>query len=74
MIDTTEAGGGSYPTPPETEEKLYAFTLECSATVERTIWAKNYDDALKQIEDEDYEDEAIISMNIEEIIESKVEE
>ena len=53
MIDTTEAGGGSYPTPPETEEKLYAFTLECSATVERTIWAKNYDDALKQIEDDE---------------------
>ena len=38
MIDTTEAGGGSYPSPDEPEKlKLYRFKCLCEVDVD--VWS-----------------------------------
>ena len=73
FIDTTEAGGGSYPEPLEQEEKCYQFDFKASTNGYGIVYAKNEDDAKNLILNNEYED--IIEtydLKIEEI--TKIEE
>ncbi|MCQ2978255.1 MAG: hypothetical protein MJ245_00460 [Clostridia bacterium] len=45
MIDTTEAGGGSYPEPPEPKEKCYKFEFNASISGYGYVTAKNKEEA-----------------------------
>lgn len=72
MIDTTEAGGGSYPSP---EEKMKCYQFEFNATISGygIVYAEDEQKALIEAQQGNYDDILdTLNMNIEEI--TKIEE
>lgn len=73
MIDTTEAGGGSYPSPEEEKMKCYQFAFNATISGYGIVYAEDELSASLKAEQGDYED--ILDtwgMKIEEI--TKIEE
>lgn len=44
-IDTIEVGAGSYPEPPEPEEKCYKFNFNATISGYGIVYAKNKEEA-----------------------------
>lgn len=75
MIETTEAGAGSYPTPPFTRTKLYKFTCNCSCKAMFYVYAKDTEEAFDLLDSKEYIDSNIIGdLVIEEVKNSEIEE
>ena len=55
-IDTTEAGGGSYPEPPEPTGKYYTFTCMCNTKARISVWAENLEEAEDFIKSGNYDE------------------
>jgi len=72
MIDTTEAGAGSYPSAPEIELKCYRIKVITSNEIECIVYAKNEDNAKKDALNGDWEEIENEKVKIEEIL--KIEE
>ena len=73
MIDTTEAGGGSYPSPEEEKMKCYQFEFNATISGYGIVYAEDEYSASLKAEQGDYDD--ILDtwgMKIEEI--TKIEE
>lgn len=67
MIDTIEAGAGSYPEPPEPKEKLYTVNCNCTCNVDISIYAKNAEEAEQLIMQGEISDYNILRLDIEEV-------
>lgn len=64
MIDTTEAGAGSYPSAPENDDyKCYRFAVAATVEIESYVYAKTYEEAVDKI-NENIDWEEIESTNI----------
>lgn len=74
MIDTTEAGGGSYPEPPEPKEKCYTFRCDCSVIGEISIYADNLEKAEDMLKAGEWNDGDFYEYKIEDILSYKLEE
>ena len=73
MIDTTEAGGGSYPSPEEEKLKCYQFAFNATISGYGIVYAEDEQKALIEAQQGNYDD--ILDtwgMKIEEI--TKIEE
>ena len=73
MIDTTKAGGVSYPSPEEDKLKCYQFAFNATISGYGIVYAEDELSASLKVEQGDYDD--ILDtwgMNIEEI--TKIEE
>ena len=72
MIDTTEAGAGSYPDAPDDTSKCYEIETEISAKMKVVIYAENEEKAeeyAEQGKNDDIND--IYDIKIENILEMK---
>ena len=73
MIDTTEIGGGSYPSPPEPKEKCYQFEFNATISGYGYVYAEDVEQAEELINSGEYDDIVDTwNMEIEEI--TKIEE
>lgn len=68
MIDTQEAGAGSYPDVPKNNEyKCYRFTVTATVEIDSYVYAKGYEEALdkinKNIDREEIESSNIVSVD-----------
>lgn len=55
IIDTTEAGGGSYPSPDE-EERCFVFDFEASTRGYGIVYARTQEEAEAKVREGDYDD------------------
>lgn len=74
MIDTMEAGGGSYPNPPEPKLNYYTFTCDCIVKARISISAENLEQAEEYIKNGDYEECEYDEPVIEEILSYEIED
>ena len=72
-IDTTEAGGGSYPEPPEPKEKWYTFVCDCSLKAHISVWAKNLEEAENRIKSVNYDDYSYENLTVDDILSYEIE-
>ena len=56
MIDTREAGAGSYPEPPESKEICFNFVIETIEELKGYVWAKDIAEAHQLILDKKWEE------------------
>lgn len=69
MIDTTEAGAGSYPEAPEDKEKCYEFTADMSFKAKITVYAESEEQARELVEKGEESDMEMFDVKIEDILE-----
>ena len=68
MIDTTEAGAGSYPEPPNSKAKVYYFECEIATRCNISVQAENIDEATEYLRRKEYDDFDLLSHDYDEII------
>lgn len=74
MIDTAEAGAGSYPDAPENKEKCYSFKIVALCELEGYVYAENYDKAEELIMNSNTDERYLENIKeVEEITEIKEE-
>ena len=56
MIDTREAGAGSYPEPPESKEICFNFTIEVREELKGYVYAKDIAEAHQLILEQKWEE------------------
>lgn len=56
VIDTVEAGAGSYPNPPENKLKCYQFEFNAEISGYGLVYAENEEQAEELIREEKYDD------------------
>lgn len=56
MLDTTEAGGGSYPEAPEPKEKCYQFDFIATIKGYGIVYAESETEAKEKIDNNDYDE------------------
>lgn len=74
MIDTTEAGAGSYPTPPEPKNKTFIITCSCSTTTSFGINAESYEEAKEKLFNSEYDYIEFEDFTIEDIEDYQIDE
>lgn len=67
MIDTTEAGAGSYPEPPEPKNKTFIITCSCSTKTNFGVDAENYEQAKEKLFNSEYDYIEFESFTIEDV-------
>lgn len=55
-VDTREAGGGSYPEPPESKLKCYKFNFDAEISGYGIIYAEDEEQAKELILKQEYDD------------------
>lgn len=55
-VETIEAGAGSYPEPPEPQEKCYQFDFNASIRGYGVVYAKDEREAKEMAESGNYDD------------------
>lgn len=74
MIDTTEAGAGSYPEPPEPIEKCYTFNCDISCKGNISVYAESFEEAEDLLKSGEYGEEEYYAFNIEDINSYNIED
>lgn len=73
-LDTTQAGGRSYPEPPEDKSKCYTFICECSTKARISVWAENLEEAENRIKFGYYDAcEQVNNLEVEDILSYEIE-
>lgn len=73
-IITTDLGAGSYPIPPDSNEKCYIFNCDVSCKAKVILWAKSEEEARNFVNANTYDEIDYYDYKIEQVNDYVIEE